>query len=262
MVGEADSQSAHILNLYNELRVYNVEHAINGVLLVHSEAILLVLEGESHAIAGLVYKVSRDKHLQSLDVIANLRVEQAVFDHWRIKFFLADSAAHISWVKKLCSQYLLNPVINNPDQQALYDSFFPPLAALRSVETATLPSDSKPDLPVTSAPASAFPWSDMTFRITAWPKATQMKMSTQVMQTCSLLSRNEVSYRQLQEKGYWKCETDLQEFLQKMLDFGVLMARQVSPLEGATTAPANRSGGSDRFSALMRRFLTNTRKAG
>lgn len=263
--------SGDIVGLFNDIRAFHSEGTLCGLFLVYENSFLQILEGESQGIANAVYKVRKDPRLEDCHIILNEGIEQPYFSHWKVKFYRPHMERHRALLKELDSGILSQCNFDSSAARRCYETFFPEsfdLPILTEVcnpqpETGTQEADSD---------SGIIDYRSFSYSISCWPKPGQVKLSPQIMRSCSLLSKQRISYDDLLQRGLWCDESDLQCFLQQMIKLGVMKTykaeapgskvHQLDTSAKTEPQPPTPHKPADRFGALMRKFLTSARHAG
>ncbi|MYM63341.1 BLUF domain-containing protein [Pseudomaricurvus sp. HS19] len=252
-----------VLDIFNRSRIFNSSKQIQGIFLVQEDIIFQILEGHQDTIGEAIYKARRDYQIETLTIIANYRCEKPVFSGWNMRYIRPGghtTPAHLERIKTELEPHLKT---DQPAATALFHTIFTPSPAIVTAPAETLPAATR------EVTADAVDTGTDTERlhthllsIRAWPKASQVKLSSQVMKACALMSKGKISYQELFRHCLWRSEAELTEFLSQLNHIGVLvfapMEAAASSSEATETEPVQTSSG-DRFGALMRKFLTNTR---
>jgi len=224
-----DSQYAErIYHLFDSARIYNKEHHIAGVFLVHHNTLLQVLEGESGEIARCLYHLGRNPNVLAVSVILNRETRQPLFaNRWTIKLLNEGHGAHAGFLenlKKVLGAEL--PVLLEQDRVRLAEFFATPVVA--AVEA-------KPPEAVTD-PCERY--RQMMLSMKAWPRPTQLRLTADLIKLCPRLIGRKVRYQRLLELNLFGSEEKLVEQLH-LLD-GV-RALELSPGPREVVAPPSQS---------------------
>ena len=92
-----------ILEIVNQSKVANAENNITGILISHQQEVIQVLEGDSHAVSKLFFKISQDKRHSSVQLISSIQIINRHFSQWKMKEVNIARLvkAKFGWIKKL-----------------------------------------------------------------------------------------------------------------------------------------------------------------
>jgi hypothetical protein len=247
---------------YDESRKFNSQHNVNGVFVVYKNIVLQVLEGEATAVANAAYRIRRDSRFERCSIIVNCDIETPYFKTWFIRLVQPGVKTPQTLLAKLKKVLENDFVFESPKDRKLYEDIF--IAERNTVPAIPIPrlkpsNDSQYQNPDEQKSTADF--SKCALSISAWPKPTQMRLTPPEMKTCSLLSHQFVPYKHLLTRGIWQSEPELFRFLNKLQNAGVLQIKAASnPEVDAPESQDSTPVKSDRFSQLLKKFITTPKK--
>ncbi|MDY6918988.1 MAG: BLUF domain-containing protein [Pseudomonadota bacterium] len=258
-----DNLSAYLMDAYDDLRKFNIEYDIKGIFIVYRNTVLLVLEGEGKAVARAAYKTRMDTRFKTCSIIVNCKIETPYFNRWSIRLVKPDSESQQLFLNRLKKELEKDFVFESPKDRKLYEDIY---IAERNQVPAGAPAASGAGAPQ----AQELKHSDLvqySVSLSAWPKPTQMKLTPPAMKTCSLISNRFVPYQTLIDRKIWPTEADLEQFINLLYSLETLSLKMyqqpagVSPAqaEPQKTAEQKTSEKQDRFSQLIKKFITSPR---
>ncbi len=261
-----------VLDIFNQSRIFNSSKQIHGIFLVQEEIILQVFEGNQDNIGEAIYKARRDHQIEDLTIIANYSCAKPAFSSWNMRYIRPGghtSQVHLERIKAELEPHLKS------DQAAaltLFRRIFPAPATDTGTTAATHGTarlDQATVIATENTSLDAEQLRTQLLSIRAWPKASQVKLSSPVMKACALMSKGKISYQELQQRCLWATETELTHFLSQLNYIGILVLAPMAAVANdagvandadlATDAEQVPASQGDRFGMLMKKFLTNTR---
>ena len=249
----------HVLDIFNQSRIFNASKQIHGIFLVHQDIIFQLLEGSQDKLGEAIYKARRDFGIDELTIIANYSCDKALFSSWNMRYIRPGGHTTQSHLEKIRTELAPHLKSDHSGALALFNAIFAaePEAPLTGSDqpAATQPADEG------TADAEIFHQRLMSIR--AWPKASQIKLTPEVMKACALMSKGKISFHELGQRNLWKSDAEITHFLSQLNRFGILV---LSPLsapanDSVSPAPAQQepAPSGDRFGMLMKKFLANTK---
>ncbi len=259
--------SEKLMDLFNGVRLYNKEKPVNGVVLVSDDALLQVLEGESSVLAELIYRFSRDTWTKDTSVILNADIEAPLFNNWRLKFVKSATAKNDQYLRKIHKAIVADIKITSPVDERRLALFFSSNLLYSSVKKVSEVTDEKDECNNN--------FHNKRISLSAWPKPSQIKPSPEIFKLCSLLSRHEASYETLKQLDFFKSQAHLDNCLYLLDGFGLLLckaAEEIVPtdavpeqkpqiaLVASNAKPVKKDNPSDRFSQVLRKFISQAKR--
>ncbi|MCY4045342.1 MAG: BLUF domain-containing protein [Cellvibrionales bacterium] len=280
---EDPKASEKLMDLFNSVRLYNKEQRVNGVVLVSDNALLQILEGESHVLAELIYRFSRDTWTKDTSVILNTDIDVPLFNNWRLKFVKSSTAKNDQYLRKIHKAIVADINVTTPQDERRLALFFSSSLLYASLKKVPEAAEEKEDGQNTFV--------NKRLSLAAWPKPSQIKPSPEIFKLCSLLSRREAMYETLKQLDLFESAAHLDNCLYLLDGFGLLISATVKEaivdnasddkvivdktvidnelpsnrkpqiaLVTSNTKPMKKDNPSDRFSQVLRKFISQTKR--
>ncbi len=235
------SVASVLLLILNTAKVHNKTNDITGVLLVSGNTCLQVLEGPSQALAHLMYRINRDTRHRNVKMVINTKIEKRIFNQWNMKLIPKGSEAE--------------PLILDHLRKGHPEVFFSKVVAASARMKVFFPDGVTPRSAVKTKPKYDNPYEGMALSITAWPSPKQLRLTTEIVRLCSCLTKKPVPFNDLVMKGIYQNQAQLVCGLNEIKQTGILQLRTkpLNALNTMTQTPT--TGGQDRFSQVLRRFI-------
>ncbi len=266
---EDPKASEQLIDMFNNARIYNKEQKVRGVVLAAKDVMLQIFEGESNTLAELVYRLGRDTMTKNTSVILSCDIDEPFFSSWQIKLMNERSEKNERYLKKIQTAISSQVnVVKSLDKQRLAYFFVPNQHNSNDSLTA---KDNQKAQNITEK-ISTF-WG-CSLSLSAWPKPSQLKPTAESFKLCSYLSRRKLLYQDLLARGIFASQEALDEHLEYLVDLGLLISnlqvKKQLPEEKLLAKPVkatppssgtrHKSGSSDRFSQVLRKFIASTKR--
>lgn len=242
------SKSEQVFSIFESARKFNKENQLVGIFLVIEDVLMQILEGESSAIANVIYRINRDPRVSDASVILNTSIDKTAFTRWNLKLLSENCEAHTEYVRKLLP--LIQKDLStktNLDAIRLHKIFGEFEASPPAPEAGI--DEKKPN------------FNDCLLTMKSWPRPTQLRLTAGLMKICPLLIGQTVTYQRLNELALFEHSDELDRHLEQLKNANALQIIPAQPpnnlhsFEEHQLKQSTKSGG-NRFSQALKQFIS------
>tara|TARA_R110000850_G_scaffold219219_2_gene344804 strand:+ start:837 stop:1517 length:681 start_codon:yes stop_codon:yes gene_type:complete len=196
--------SERVFSAFETARIFNKENNINGSFLIKDTITLQVLEGDSDALAKVIYRINRDPGITAVSIILNKEIKQPAFSRWSIKLLDDDPSHHTPYIKKMHA--LLQADLRFPSEAD--KEMFRYLFDFASEQPLHPSAQHKKPC---SETINHEHFNHTTLSMKSWPCPTKLRLTAPLMKISSILIGHSVSYQRLVELQLFSSEAELQK---------------------------------------------------
>ncbi|MDO3386125.1 BLUF domain-containing protein [Gilvimarinus sp. SDUM040013] len=241
------SHSEQVFSIFDSARIHNKENGIVGAFLVADDTLMQILEGESSALANVLYRVNRDPRIADVSVIVNINIEKRAFSRWSLKLLSEQCAPHVEYLQKV--------------HQLIHEdaSFTSNLDTIRYHKIFFHTDNTRSTAPLENTEKSGFEGTLLS--MTSWPRPTQLRLTAELMKVCQLLIGHTVEYQRLVTLAIFNSRGELDSCLEKLQEVNavsVIKAKEPNNLHSIETHQKRKqtSTGGSRFSQALKQFIS------
>ncbi len=256
----SQTYAEQVFGIYDTARVFNKEHGIVGVFVVHGAVLLQVLEGDSNSIAKALYQVNRDPRVQDVSIILNHSYESPAFSRWSIKMIKGERDAHNDYMTRLKCLLAPHAALQSAQDHTRFQALFGATnLADNNVLTEATSTDDEPD------------FHNHTLAMTAWPRPTRLRLNAPLMRLCQILIGHTLPYQRLVALKLFESEAEMNEQLRALYRANALEVFKVGGNNNVESLTPNKTSAtlSDaqparerRFSQALKHFIQGQREKG
>ncbi|QEP43766.1 BLUF domain-containing protein [Ectothiorhodospiraceae bacterium BW-2] len=106
---------ADLANILAKARSYNRQHDITGILLVHNNLFLQLLEGEKESVLSLMEQIATDNRHANLEVVLDVENRPRICQDWSMGFKSLDGKDLQQFGNSLTLAHLRERFANEPN---------------------------------------------------------------------------------------------------------------------------------------------------